>query len=200
MLTCGTARRRLGADRSRHGGLNIRLHQAGLMDYPVLMTAIARDGGPPMFLRLAAHPVRWRVLSALAGSDRTVRSGSAGCSVAAKAWSPITLVACAAKASCAGGAPQPTGAIPTTSRSPTRCGELLAASCEALHPGLSLDLALPRATRHARGTSTRGCCSCAPATAPGRRSRRRSSRSSRRRINASALAVTPSRFTRTRSG
>jgi ArsR family transcriptional regulator, arsenate/arsenite/antimonite-responsive transcriptional repressor / arsenate reductase (thioredoxin) len=29
--------------------------------------------GPPAFLRLAAHPLRWRLLSALAGGDRRVR-------------------------------------------------------------------------------------------------------------------------------
>ncbi len=31
-----------------------------------------RDAGPPQFLQLAGHPVRWRLLSELARSDRTV--------------------------------------------------------------------------------------------------------------------------------
>src|SRR5260370_7099471 len=32
-----------------------------------------RDSGPPGFLQLAGHPVRWRLLRELARSDRQVR-------------------------------------------------------------------------------------------------------------------------------
>src|SRR5258707_12230976 len=34
---------------------------------------LGRDSGPPGFLQLAGHPVRWRLLRELARSDRQVR-------------------------------------------------------------------------------------------------------------------------------
>src|SRR3954449_10856704 len=49
------------------------MHQARLM-YPWTVIAMARHGesSPPRFLRLAGHPLRWRLLSELARSDRRV--------------------------------------------------------------------------------------------------------------------------------
>jgi DNA-binding transcriptional ArsR family regulator len=35
--------------------------------------AVSRDVSPPSFLRLAGHPLRWRLLRELAASDRHVR-------------------------------------------------------------------------------------------------------------------------------
>ena len=35
--------------------------------------AVSRDVSPPSFLRLAGHPLRWRLLRELARSDRQVR-------------------------------------------------------------------------------------------------------------------------------
>jgi protein-tyrosine-phosphatase/DNA-binding transcriptional ArsR family regulator len=37
------------------------------------MSPSARGAGPPAFVRLAAHPLRWRLLTELAGSDYRVR-------------------------------------------------------------------------------------------------------------------------------
>ena len=34
---------------------------------------LGQDSAPPGFLQLAGHPVRWRLLRELAGSDRQVR-------------------------------------------------------------------------------------------------------------------------------
>ena len=98
-----------------------------------------------MFLRLAAHPVRWRVLSALAGSDRTV---SELCRLLGCRQSLVSYHV---------GRLRSEGIVRRRRSSAdgrdsyylldlTRCGELLAASCEALHPGLSLDARAPSDT------------------------------------------------------
>jgi protein-tyrosine-phosphatase/DNA-binding transcriptional ArsR family regulator len=48
------------------------VHQTGLI-YPPRMTRAAQVVGPPPFVRLAAHPVRWKLLITLADSDYRVR-------------------------------------------------------------------------------------------------------------------------------
>jgi len=94
---------------------------------------------PPGFLRLAGHPLRWRLLSELARSDRQVRE------LKALLGQPQNLVSYHLARLRAGG-------LVTARRSSAdgrdayysidlaRCGELLAAAGAALHPGLRLRL------------------------------------------------------------
>ena len=90
---------------------------------------------PPGFLRLAGHPLRWRLLSELARSDRQVRE------LKALLDQPQNLVSYHLSRLRAGG-------LVTARRSSAdgrdayysidlvRCGELLTAAGAALHPGL----------------------------------------------------------------
>jgi protein-tyrosine-phosphatase/DNA-binding transcriptional ArsR family regulator len=48
------------------------MHQSQLMYNQVMRTQLHPDVDPPAFLQLAGHPVRWRLLSELARSDRVV--------------------------------------------------------------------------------------------------------------------------------
>src|SRR6266700_2368713 len=91
-----------------------------------------RDSGPPGFLQLAGHPVRWRLLRELARSDRQVRELTSH---------PQPLVSyhlgrlraaqlVSARRSSADGR----DAYYTVDLA--RCGELLAAAGGALHPAL----------------------------------------------------------------
>jgi ArsR family transcriptional regulator, arsenate/arsenite/antimonite-responsive transcriptional repressor / arsenate reductase (thioredoxin) len=95
------------------------------------------DTAAPGFLRLAAHPLRWRLLGELARSDRQVRE------LKALLGQPQSLVSYHLGQLRAGG-------LVTTRRSSAdgrdayysidlpRCGDLLAAAGAALHPGLRL--------------------------------------------------------------
>ena len=98
---------------------------------------VREQNGPPGFLRLAGHPLRWRLLTELARSDRQVRelTGLLG--------QPQNLVSYHLGRLRAGG-------LVSARRSSadrrdayyrvdlTRCGELLAETGQALHPGLGL--------------------------------------------------------------
>ena len=96
-----------------------------------------------MFLELAAHPVRWRLLNALGASDRTV---SELCRVLGCRQSLVSYhLACLRRE----------GIVRRRRSSAdgresyylldlTRCGELLAASAETLHPGLRFGSRLAR--------------------------------------------------------
>ena len=94
-----------------------------------------RDSGPPGFLQLAGHPVRWRLLRELARSDRQVRE------LTSLTGHPQPLVSyhlgrlraaqlVSARRSSADGR----DAYYTVDLA--RCGELLAAAGGALHPAL----------------------------------------------------------------
>ena len=94
-----------------------------------------RDSGPPGFLQLAGHPVRWRLLRELARSDRQVRE------LTSLTGHPQPLVSyhlarlraaqlVSARRSSADGR----DAYYTADLA--RCGELLAAAGAALHPAL----------------------------------------------------------------
>jgi protein-tyrosine-phosphatase/DNA-binding transcriptional ArsR family regulator len=96
---------------------------------------LGRDSGPPDFLQLAGHPVRWRLLRELARSDRQVRE------LTSLTGHPQPLVSyhlarlraaqlVSARRSSADGR----DAYYTVDL--TRCGELLAAAGGALHPAL----------------------------------------------------------------
>src|SRR6266542_1195869 len=98
-----------------------------------------RDLSPPSFLRLAGHPMRWRLLSELARSDRQVRelTGLLG-----QAQSLVSYHLGRLRA----------GRLVSMRRSSAdgrdayyrvdlaRCGELLCAAGRGLQPGLKLDL------------------------------------------------------------
>jgi protein-tyrosine-phosphatase/DNA-binding transcriptional ArsR family regulator len=99
--------------------------------------AVQQDSVPPGFLRLAGHPVRWRLLTELARSDRQVRE------LEALIGQPQSLVSYHLGQLRDGG-------LVAAKRSSadrrdayyridlTRCGELLAQAGTALHPGLRL--------------------------------------------------------------
>ena len=100
--------------------------------------AIGEQNAPPGFLRLAGHPLRWRLLTELARSDRQVRelTGLLG--------QPQNLVSYHLGQLRAGG-------LVSSRRSSAdrrdayyrvdlaRCGELLTEAGQALHPGLAPD-------------------------------------------------------------
>jgi ArsR family transcriptional regulator, arsenate/arsenite/antimonite-responsive transcriptional repressor / arsenate reductase (thioredoxin) len=107
-----------------------------------------RESAPPRFLRLAGHPLRWRLLSELAGSDRRVGEL---CELAGR---PQSLVSYHLRQLRDGG-------VVSARRSAAdgrdsyyildlaRCGELLSNAGAALHPGLT-----PRArTQRDRGAA-----------------------------------------------
>ena len=95
------------------------------------------DSAPPGFLRLAGHPLRWRLLDELARSDRQVRE------LTDLIGQPQSLVSYHLGR-------LRTGGLVSARRSSadrrdayyrvdlTRCGELLAETGQALHPGLGL--------------------------------------------------------------
>jgi len=98
---------------------------------------VRQDSVPPGFLRLAGHPVRWRLLTELARSDRQVRE------LEALIGQPQSLVSYHLGQLRDGG-------LVAAKRSSAdrrdayyrvdlaRCGELLAQAGTALHPGLRL--------------------------------------------------------------
>jgi ArsR family transcriptional regulator, arsenate/arsenite/antimonite-responsive transcriptional repressor / arsenate reductase (thioredoxin) len=111
----------------------------------VVVAARHGESAPPEFLRLAGHPVRWRLLSELARSDRRVGEL---CELADR---PQSLVSYHLRRLRDGG-------VVSIRRSAAdgrdsyyvldvaRCGELLAGAGTALHPALATD---PRPRRRA---------------------------------------------------
>ena len=113
----------------------------------------AKEALPPVLFRLAGHPLRWRLLSELACSDRRVRelSGALG--------EPQSLVSYHLRQ-------LRVAEIVSTRRSThdgrdayyslnlSRCGELLTQSGRALHPGLRLSSATVESAAGGRGTRT----------------------------------------------
>lgn len=118
-----------------------------------------RELSPPGFLRLAGHPLRWRLLNELARSDRQVRE------LTALVGQPQSLVSYHL-------AQLHAGRLVSQHRSAadqrdayysanlTRCGDLLTATGAALHPGLRLAMppitqAPPAPTRAPAPTDTK---------------------------------------------
>jgi protein-tyrosine-phosphatase/DNA-binding transcriptional ArsR family regulator len=96
-----------------------------------------QDAAPPGFLKLAGHPVRWRLLTELARSDRQVRE------LTAMLGQPQNLVSYHLGRLRAGGLvamrrSSADGRDAYYSIDLARCGELLTAAGAALHPGLRL--------------------------------------------------------------
>ena len=109
------------------------------------------EGSPPRFLRLAGHPLRWRLMSELARSDRRVGEL---CELADRRQSLVSYHLRRLR----------DGGIVSMRRSAadgrdtyyaldlTRCGELLASAGVALHPGLG---STPRPHRERRSATAR---------------------------------------------
>jgi protein-tyrosine-phosphatase len=110
------------------------------------MTARADTPSPPRFLRLAGHPLRWRLLSELACSDRRVGEL---CELAGQRQSLVSYHLRQLR----------DGGLVSARRSSAdgrdtyyvlelvRCGELLVSAGASLHPGLASTVGSHRATR-----------------------------------------------------
>lgn len=100
-------------------------------------TRLLTDSSPPSFLRLAGHPLRWRLLHELARSDRQVRE------LTELMGQPQSLVSYHLGQLLQGGLVR-RGRSSADRRDTyytldlARCGELLIATGAALHPGLRL--------------------------------------------------------------
>src|SRR6266536_2409196 len=120
------------------------MHQVSLMYCRGMVPA-----APPAFLQLAAHPLRWRLLTELAGSDYRVRE------LVTRLDQPQNLVSYHLRLLRDGG-------LVTATRSSfdgrdsyyhldlDRCAEALAESGAALHPALRRDAATPTRSRDGR--------------------------------------------------
>jgi ArsR family transcriptional regulator, arsenate/arsenite/antimonite-responsive transcriptional repressor / arsenate reductase (thioredoxin) len=119
----------------------------------VSATAGHGESSPPRFLRLAGHPLRWRLLSELARSDRRVGEL---CSLAGRRQSLISYHLRQLR----------DGGLVSMRRSAAdgrdtyyvldlaRCGELLSSAGVSLHPGLA-PTSRPRAVREPAATPAR---------------------------------------------
>jgi protein-tyrosine-phosphatase/DNA-binding transcriptional ArsR family regulator len=102
---------------------------------------------PPPFLRLAGHPLRWRLLSELAGSDRRVGE------LCELAGQPQSLVSYHLRRLRDGGVVSARRSLADGRDTYyvlelARCGELLGSAGASLHPGLA-----PPVGSHPRGTA-----------------------------------------------
>jgi protein-tyrosine-phosphatase/DNA-binding transcriptional ArsR family regulator len=115
----------------------------------VVATAAHGETSPPRFLRLAGHPLRWRLLSELARSDRRVGEL---CELAGRRQSLVSYHLRQLR----------DGGLVSMRRSAAdgrdtyyvldlaRCGELLASAGVSLHPGLVPPTSPARRSAHAR--------------------------------------------------
>jgi ArsR family transcriptional regulator, arsenate/arsenite/antimonite-responsive transcriptional repressor / arsenate reductase (thioredoxin) len=115
------------------------------------------EGAPPRFLRLAGHPLRWRLLSELARSDRRVGEL---CELADRRQSLVSYHLRLLRE----------GGLVSARRSAAdgrdsyyvldlaRCGELLASAGVSLHPGLGAPAPRPRRDRRHARTSVLFLC------------------------------------------
>jgi ArsR family transcriptional regulator, arsenate/arsenite/antimonite-responsive transcriptional repressor / arsenate reductase (thioredoxin) len=119
----------------------------------VIATAEPGESSPPQFLRLAGHPVRWRLLSELARSDRRVGE------LCALAGGRQSLVSYHLRRLRDGGL---VSMRPSTADGRdtyylldlARCGELLSSTGASLHPALG-PAARPRTAREPGSTAPR---------------------------------------------
>ena len=133
-----------GREESYQSGLMYRLQVITLREH--------RNGSPPRFLRLAGHPLRWRLLSELARSDRRVGEL---CELAGQRQSLVSYHLRRLR----------DGGLVSARRSLADgrdtyylldlvgCGELLASAGASLHPGLAPGA--PSGARPERGSARR---------------------------------------------
>lgn len=123
------------------------------------MAMITRDGSPPAFLRMAAHPVRWRLLSELAQSD--LRVGEL-CGLVGRRQSLVSyhLARLRAEGLVSRRRSSADGRDSYYLLDLARCRELLAAGGAALHPGLRLTPAASLRPRTSGRRRTRVLFSC----------------------------------------
>jgi ArsR family transcriptional regulator, arsenate/arsenite/antimonite-responsive transcriptional repressor / arsenate reductase (thioredoxin) len=132
------------------------------------MVASAHVAAPPDFVRLAAHPLRWELLTSLAEGDLRVRE------LVARVGEPQNLVSYHLRLLRDGG-------LVTAGRSSfdgrdsyyhldlDRCADALAGTGATLHPALHLDVAapvLPAARSRSRRTSVLFVCTGNSARSP----------------------------------
>jgi protein-tyrosine-phosphatase/DNA-binding transcriptional ArsR family regulator len=125
-----------------------RVHQSHFMYYPGMGMPPTTGTRPPRFLELAAHPLRWWLLLELARSDRRVQEL---CGILEQ---PQPLVSYHLRRLQAEQLIERRRSAFDGRESYylldlARCGELLAASGGALHPGLKLSTRSPAADRRA---------------------------------------------------
>jgi protein-tyrosine-phosphatase/DNA-binding transcriptional ArsR family regulator len=126
------------------------MHQTILMYSGTVIATAHCETSPPRFLRLAAHPLRWRLLSELARSDRRVGEL---CELAGRRQSLVSYHLRQLR----------DGGVASVRRSAAdgrdtyyvldlaRCGELFASAGVALHPALALTT--PPQVRRKRGST-----------------------------------------------
>jgi protein-tyrosine-phosphatase len=112
------------------------------------------QASPPSFLRLAGHPVRWRLLRELSYSDRRVAELCARLALSQNLVS-YHLGRLRAEHVVSRRRSTADGRDSYYLLDLDRCGDLLAGAGSALHPGLRLAPSAPSPRRHAPGNSRR---------------------------------------------
>src|SRR5919197_3896945 len=117
----------------------------------MVLSRPSRELPPPRFLRLAADPLRWRLLSELARSDRRVREL---CGLLERPQSLVSyhLGKLRADGLVSARRSAADGRDSYYMLDLARCGELLATSGGALHPAPRLDAPPPREWDRASGS------------------------------------------------
>jgi ArsR family transcriptional regulator, arsenate/arsenite/antimonite-responsive transcriptional repressor / arsenate reductase (thioredoxin) len=118
----------------------------------VAVETSSHEHAPPGFLRLAADPLRWRLLSELARSDRRVREF---CALLERPQSLVSyhLGQLRAEGVVAARRSAADGRDTYYTLDLARCGELLATSGATLHPALRLAVSPPRQWHRVSGSS-----------------------------------------------
>src|SRR3954468_14096826 len=115
------------------------------------MSGLVRTSGPPAFVRLAGHPLRWQIMGELARGDLRVRELT-GALALPQSLVSYHLARLRADGLVTARRSSADGRDAYYSLDLSRCGELLADTGGALHPGLRLEP--PQTTRASTRTRT----------------------------------------------